>query len=267
MAGPAADREFDVVERGRLDVAHGAGRPVLAEPFDDQPVEVPLAAVGDDRRLLVEVELLVLVIDLAAEADLPLGRDAIGADAGAELPLLARFFPLERRAPAQTEHPVVPAIPDDGGAFFLRAKTNRDLQLRRHRLAGQHAQQANAERRRQLPADHVIGIRGARDGLHRVGELVVALQAGEIERVLEAAAGGPRPADQDVQIRLGAIAHVIDERDFGAKKVGVAVLAVEEDLQLLARRRTASVLGRGARRRDGVDEANAAGSMRHGTST
>ena len=63
-------------------------------------------------------------------------------------------------------------------------------------------------------------------------------------------------ADQHVQIRLVAIAHVIDEGDFRAKKVGVAVLAVEEDLQLLARRRGARVLGRGARRRHRVNEAN-----------
>ena len=47
---------------------HGAGRPVLAEAFDDQPVEVPLAAVTLTGVVLVEVELLVLLIDLGTEA-------------------------------------------------------------------------------------------------------------------------------------------------------------------------------------------------------
>ena len=151
--------------------------------LDDQPGEVPLAAVGDDRRLLVEIELLVLVIDLDAEADLPLGRDAIGADAGAELPLLARLFAFERRAALQAEDPVVPGI--------RRRRRGASPRLPRRTVTcssggtaslRQHAQQPDPHRRRQLPADDVVGIRVGRDGLQRVRDVLELLQAGQLER-------------------------------------------------------------------------------------
>ena len=217
---------------------------MLAERLDDEPVELPLAPLHLHGLVFVKVELLGLVVDPATERNLPLGCDPVGAEAGAEFVRAARLLAVERCRALQAEHPVVPGIAGDGGPLLLAPELHLDGQARRHGIVGQKPQQAGADCGRELPPDDVVGVGAFGHRLERLGDAIEASPADEGERVLAAAAPRLRAGDQDMHLGFGAIAHVVDELDLGLEEVRVAVVAIEEDLQLWDRSCLAVIRGR-----------------------
>jgi hypothetical protein len=217
---------------------------MLAQSLDDEPLELPLAALDLHRVVLVQIEFLALVVELAAERDLPLRRDPIGADFPAKLPLAARFLAVERRRPAQAEHPVVPAIPRNRRPGFFRSEPDRDRELRGHSRLRHIVQQPDAQHRPDLTADDIVRIPLSRERFQRVIHASQAAAADEARRVLAAGAARFGARDEDVHISLGAIAHVVYERDLRAEEILKTVLTVEKDLHLSGRRVRLCLLSR-----------------------
>ncbi len=140
-------RQLRIVERGRLDLALRAERPVLAERLDDEPVEVPLASFDFHRFVFVEIELLGLVIDLAAERNLPVRRDPVRADARAELSLRLDSSPSNEAEPWRLKTQLSQRSPVTAGRCCSEPSFTSIVKPWRHRLPGQEPQQTGAHRR------------------------------------------------------------------------------------------------------------------------
>ena len=226
---------------------------MLAERLDDDPVEVPLAALDLDRILLVEVELLALVIERRGERDFPGFGDAIGAGAAAELLLAVRLLAIEGGRAANGEHPVVPAIAGGRRGRLISAETHRDTELCRNGVARDEPKQADAQRVGELSAHDVLRVRRSRDRAKGFRDLLKPALPLEAERVLEPAGPGLGAGDQHMDFGFRAVANVVHERGFGPEEVIEAVLAAIEE-HLDPGHRHGLLLGVSGQRVDGESE-------------
>ena len=93
---------------------------------------------------------------------------------------------------------------------------------------------------------------------------VESAAADERKGVLEPAGGRFGASNQHVHFRLGSIANVVDERDRGLQVVGVAVFAIEEDLQLRRRRLLPAAFRPGRFGPDAASQPHQGGQRRRG---
>ena len=205
---------------------------MLAERLDGERAKLPFLPLHLDGLVLVEVELFGLVIELRPERDLPVRRDPIRPHGRAELRLPAGFFSFERRGALQAEDPVVPPVAGHGRAFVLAPEPDRHAEPLRHAAARDVIQQADPQRRRELPPDDIFLIRLGRDRLERVVDPLVAAGADEGGCVFAPAPSGFGARDQDVHVRFAAVADVVHEGHLRSEEIREAVAAVEEDADL-----------------------------------
>ena len=176
----------------------------------------------------VEDELLLAVLALGLEVQFPgLGR-AVGRQRGADLVLVFGFLAFEVATRADAEDPEVPRIGHGRGRCGSLRRVEGHLQARRKRRFRGIPNQPETEHSREPDAPLILGI-----GLHRhVRQRLIdsrePSEADELDGVLQAPATGRLSGDEHVHIGVRAVANVVDERDFRAQVVLVALRAIEK---------------------------------------
>ena len=110
-----------------------------------------------DRLFLIQVEFLDRMLDLYAERHLPIGRDPVGTEIASQLPLAAGLFPSNDAEPRRLNTQFFQGSPVTAGrsaSVPVRTFTASPLGS----VARQVMQDADPQRRRDLPPDHV-GVR------------------------------------------------------------------------------------------------------------
>ena len=164
------------------------------------------------------------------EAHLPRVGRAIRGSRPAERSALAGFLPLEAPAKVGAEHPEVPRVLLWLSLLLLPIVGKGDLEPAADRGLGDIAHQAQLQRRGDALAGFV-----RRGGLWRVvAERLLDTrkwpETDELQRVFRATAAVALRRDQNVDVGVAPVAHVIDKRDLAPDVVLVAVVAaVEKD--------------------------------------
>src|SRR5688500_19228278 len=112
---------------------------MIIEAARHERIEVALLAHGAKRLVLVQIEIFTTMLDLGTEGDLPVVRNPVCRDLGAQVELAAAFLACHCDRPLQTHHPEVPRIGDRAGLARLCALLDLDGQDRKStRLNSSH---------------------------------------------------------------------------------------------------------------------------------
>ncbi len=229
--GRDARDQLLVAERGGLERGMDAGGDARPDAADEQDGGRVAAVEVLDGGGVIDLDGALAVVAVHAEIELPGRGRAAGGDAAAEAEAGARAFAVEEAVGAEREDPGVPGIARgrDGGARAVGGLVERDVETGGDGGRRGEADEAELDRAREAPADHVRrGVAGA-DEAERVADTVEAATADVVERVGPAAGAGRLERDQQVDVGGGAVADVVDEPDLGAHVLGVATRTVEVD--------------------------------------
>ncbi len=234
-AGGADDHELVVGKRCLPSCRLPRQAPMLAQALDGLVHDCPAARRADGFAAVVEDELALIVANIGTEAEFPrLGRP-VRRPGEPEVVVRAPVLSADLSVQAEAHDPEVPGIV--GRVDLQKAAVSllhllAYLELVDERRLGDVMHHADADHLRHSLASLVlgIGVAGDPDQANVVaGEL---LQPDELEGVLLAGARELR-RHQDMDLRILAIPHVVDERDVLAQKILIAspAIAIEEDQQ------------------------------------
>ena len=188
-------------------------------------VAVELAAVAEDEPALA-------VVAVHAEDGLPQLGGAVGADGTVERDEVVRLFAATESVRRYSEYPEIPAILARrvGTARPSRCRVS-DIETTSLTEMGIVSDETQPDRSRQ-PVSQVIRTRARRRHIRNgVGDVRELALPDEMERVLGSTAAGGLIGDENVDLRILPVTHVVHERDLGPHEIEIADIAIEKDAE------------------------------------
>ena len=201
-----------------------------AETLHDQVVESVAVRVAVKGAAVGESEPALPVVSVGAEDQLPHFCRSIPTDGPEQRDGTVRLLAIAVTVGGDSEDPKVPPVPRRasglGSAFWSGVSHIEALGLTEMRVVADETQPDGSRQ----AATQVVLTGGGRGHVRdRVGDASQLAQSNEMQREFSSAAAGLLLGDENVNLRILAVADVVDEGDLGPHEIKIAEVAVEKD--------------------------------------